>query len=151
MGIWERFANVLKSYINDGTERVFGEDRPRWGHKDDDYNTAYEELNDYLKGDKAKDWDAESEAKNNESEKSKKRETPGKRPVPAELKKDFAELGLSPGASEDACKEAYKKLLKIHHPDRHTGNPDKIKEATEMAAKINAAYDRLVTWFKAGS
>ena len=147
MGIWERFANVLKSYINDGTERVFGEDRPRFGRRDDDYNAAYEELNDFLKGGK----DSKSETKNSGSDKSGAKDKHKNRYIPPELKKDFAELGLSPGASEDVCKEAYKKLLKIHHPDRHTGDPENIKKATEKAAKINAAYDRLVIWFKTGS
>ena len=73
MGIWERLGIVLKSYINDGAERVFGEDRPRYT-TDDDLNAAYEELDDYLKGDQAPRG---------------KKQAYGGRPVPPELKRDF--------------------------------------------------------------
>ena len=136
MGIWDRLGNVLKSYINDGSERVFGESRPRYT-ADDDFNAAYEELDDFLKGEK--------------TGKKHPKTFYGGRPVPPGLKRDFTELGLLPGASEEECKEAYKKLLKIHHPDRHSGNQELMKKATEKTARINASYDRLVTWFKSGA
>ena len=151
MGIWDRLGNVLKSYINDGAERIFGEDRPWQSHRDDDLNAAYEELDDFLKGGRSEDGTHESEKNRYSREKPDDRKGfKGSRPVPPELKRDFAELGLSPNASEEECKEAYKKLLKIHHPDRHGGDPELIKKATEKAARINAAYDRLAAWFKAG-
>ena len=140
--MWERLGNVLKSYINDGVEKLFSEDRPWRSHGDDDFNAAYEELDDFLRGDKSGD----SGGNYHERDRSQ-----GGRAVPVELRRDFAELGLSPGASEEECKEAYKKLLKIHHPDRHGGgDPELMKKATEKTARINAANDRLVTWFKAG-
>ena len=148
MGIWERLGTVLKSYVNDGMERILGDDRSRWRHGDDDLNAAFEELDDFLKGEKA----GESRGNHQGHEKPHTSEKPySGRPVPPELKRDFAELGLSPGASEEECKEAYKKLLKIHHPDRYSNDPEMLKKATEKAARINAAYDRLVAWFKSGS
>ena len=141
MGIWGRLGNVLKSYINDGVERVLGEERPWQSQGDDDFNAAYEELDEFLKGgNKGRDADG-----------SEKRHYEQRRSVPADLKRDFAELGLSPEASEEECKEAYKKLLKIHHPDRHGGDPELMKKATEKSARINAAYDRLEIWFKSRS
>ena len=144
MGIWNRLGNVLKSYVNDGADRVFNDHKPRHS-VDDDFNAAYEELEDYLKGDK-------TEHTRESGRTFSKKETPsGRRAVPSELKRDFVELGLNSRASEDECKEAYKKLLKIHHPDRHGGNPELMKKATEKTARINASYDRLVTWFKAGA
>lgn len=48
-------------------------------------------------------------------------------------------LGLSPGASEDDIKKAYKKLALEYHPDRH---PDD-KKAEEKFKEINVAYDTL--------
>ena len=149
MGIWDRLGNVLKSYFNDGAERIFGQERPWQSHRDDDYNAAYDELEDFLRGEKAEGGTGESEKNRYEQERSKPRETHYKgRFIPSELKQDFLELGLSPGASEEECKEAYKKLLKIYHPDRHGKDSEQIKKATEKAARINAAYDRLITWFK---
>jgi curved DNA-binding protein CbpA len=44
------------------------------------------------------------------------------------------------------CKAAYKKLLKLHHPDRHAGHTGNMKKATEKSARINAAYDRIEKW-----
>lgn len=48
----------------------------------------------------------------------------------------FAVLGLEPGADKAAIEQAYKRLIKQHHPDREGG--DAIK-----AAEINRAYREL--------
>ena len=144
MSIWDRLGNVLKSYFNEGAERIFGEDQSKWRQTaDDDYNSAYEELNEFLKGDKTK-YDRAG------SQETSEQKTYNGRFIPPEIKLDYKELGLAPGANEEECKEAYKKLLKIHHPDRHGSNPELMKTSTEKTAKINAAYDRLEAWFKAG-
>jgi curved DNA-binding protein CbpA len=45
---------------------------------------------------------------------------------------------------------AYKKLLKIHHPDRHAGHPGNMKKATEKSARINAAYQKIEHWRETG-
>jgi DnaJ-class molecular chaperone len=144
MSIWDRLGNVLKSYINDSAEWILGEDRPRRRHGDrnDDYDTAYEELEQFLKGDKA-----EGNAWTGESGKTQSGFN-NARPIPPELRHAFEELGLSPGANEEECKEAYKKLLKIHHPDRHGRDPEAMKKATEKTSRINTAYDSLEKWFR---
>lgn len=46
-------------------------------------------------------------------------------------------LGVSRGASDDAIKKAYRKLVFRHHPDRH---PDSI-QAEAKIREINAAYE----------
>jgi DnaJ-domain-containing protein 1 len=140
MGIWDRLGSVLKSYINDGVDHL-NKEKPFGRSHDDDYNAAYEELEGFLKGEKA---DSGTEARPNADSRRQHRN----RSVPSELKADFAELGLTPEATEEECKEAYKKLLKTHHPDRHSNNPELIKNATEKSARINAAYDRLEKWDK---
>lgn len=144
MGIRDRLENVIKSYLNDDTEKVFRKSS-QTRYSDPDLNAAYEELNDYLGG-----GDGRKKPGDSSTEKKTEKETAGKqkRPVPEELKKDFAELGLSPDAQADECKSAYKKLLKLHHPDRHSGDPEKIKKATEKTARVNAAYDHLERWFR---
>lgn len=48
----------------------------------------------------------------------------------------FATLGLAPGADSAAIEQAYKRLIKQHHPDREGG------DATR-AAEINRAYREL--------
>ena len=141
MGIWDRLGNVLKSYLNDDHEFQGKSGQKR--RYDPDLDAAYEELDDFLRGD---DSGKDPRDKDGERETEKP-----KRPVPDEIKQDLAELGLPPEASAQDCKEAYKKLLKIHHPDRHAGNPENLKKATQKTARVNAAYDRLVNWFRLNS
>jgi hypothetical protein len=65
---------------------------------------------------------------------------------PERLQSDFAELGLPFGAGAEECKAAYRRLLKLHHPDRHAGHQGNMDKATKKMAKINAAYDRIEKW-----
>ena len=48
-------------------------------------------------------------------------------------------LGLSPGASDEEVKAAYRKLAKKYHPDLNPGND----RAAERMNEINAAYDQI--------
>ncbi len=50
----------------------------------------------------------------------------------------YAVLGISPGASKEAIKQAYWKAAKQYHPDRY-----KAQDATSIMAKINLAYEHL--------
>ena len=45
-------------------------------------------------------------------------------------------LGLEPGADRAAIEEAYRRLIKLHHPDRSGGD-------AQRAAEINRAYFEL--------
>jgi len=65
---------------------------------------------------------------------------------PEWLRADFELLEVPFGADDETCKAAYKRLLKIHHPDRHAGHEGDFKKATEKTAKINAAHDRIEKW-----
>jgi len=48
----------------------------------------------------------------------------------------YAALGLEPGADSTAIEQAYKRLIKRHHPDREGGD-------AALAADINRAYEQL--------
>jgi molecular chaperone DnaJ len=56
-------------------------------------------------------------------------------------------LGLSPNASDDEVKAAYRKLAKQYHPDLHGGSP----EAEAKMKEINAAYSQIMNRTTAGS
>jgi DnaJ-domain-containing protein 1 len=143
MGIWDRLGNVIKSYLNDEDSRIFGNSRQNHS-RDPDFDAAFDELNDYLNNDRtAGAADSGSGASKSGAGGYSSRYA---KPVPEELRPDFAELGIPFGASEQECKAAYKQLLKIHHPDRHAGHEGNFKKATEKTSRINAAYDRIEKW-----
>ena len=62
--------------------------------------------------------------------------TPGKDP--------YAVLGLGPDANEREIKNAYRRLISQHHPDKLGDVPDELKRrAEERAREINAAYEKI--------
>jgi len=48
-------------------------------------------------------------------------------------------LGVSPNASDDEIKKAYRRLAKQYHPDRNPGD----QEAARKMKEINAAYEQI--------
>jgi DnaJ-domain-containing protein 1 len=151
MGIWDRLGSVINSYMND----MVGETSSRLKTKsgDPDMDAAYEELDDFLN---RKETYYSSKAGNTDqytwqdSKPAGERSTGAKHP-PEELRPDFECLGVPFGADMETCKTAYKKLLKIHHPDRHAGHEGNFKKATERSAKINASWDRIEKWRTSGN
>ena len=50
----------------------------------------------------------------------------------------YAVLGLEPGADANAIEEAYKRLIKEHHPDREGGDARRAAEITKAYREIRA-------------
>lgn len=58
-------------------------------------------------------------------------------------------LGVSPGATDEQIKDAYRKLAKKYHPDQYADSP--LKElADEKMKEINEAYDTITAQRKRG-
>jgi DnaJ-domain-containing protein 1 len=153
MGIWSRLESVINSYFNGFGEQTSSRLR---SSGDPDVDAAYDELNDFLNGEDSR---REKNRSDNEgfytwrdAQETRGGSTGTKAKMPPEeLKADFELLGVPFGADEETCKTAYKKLLKIHHPDRHAGHEGNYKKATEKSAKINAAFDRIEKWRAGGN
>jgi DnaJ-domain-containing protein 1 len=56
------------------------------------------------------------------------------------LSKAFASLELSPSASRRDAEQAFRKLLRQYHPDRHIGDPEQHKSALALATSLTDAY-----------
>ncbi len=55
------------------------------------------------------------------------------------MKNPYEILGVSPNASDDEIKSAYRKLAKKYHPDANPGS----EYAAEKMREINAAYEKI--------
>lgn len=67
------------------------------------------------------------------------RATPGGG-LPPEVARAYANLELTPPASLDEAKAAWRKLMAKYHPDRHQGDEKKLELATKVAARLTEAY-----------
>ncbi|MFR6410786.1 MAG: J domain-containing protein [Angelakisella sp.] len=58
-------------------------------------------------------------------------------------------LGVSPNATDDEVKDAYRRLARKYHPDNYVNNP--LSDlATEKMKEINEAYDEIQRQRKSG-
>jgi hypothetical protein len=57
----------------------------------------------------------------------------------APTRTDYAVLGLRPGAGDDEIRDAYRRLAKIHHPDRNPGD----SQALATFARLSESYAAL--------
>lgn len=60
--------------------------------------------------------------------------------LPPAVARAYANLELTPPATLDEAKTAWRKLMAKYHPDRHQGDDKKTELATKVAAQLTDAY-----------
>jgi hypothetical protein len=58
---------------------------------------------------------------------------------------DFAVLGLRPGAGDDEIRAAFRRLVKIHHPDRNPGSEEALDTFRQLTDSYAALRSRVPT------
>lgn len=128
--IVDRLKNILRATINDHMEKLGDNDYDVWKtyfEEDSTTDTSWKDTNideEYRK------WEDNSHNYTNTHNNEAKKE--------AEY---YADLELKPGASFKEIKSAYRKLVKLYHPDLFQGDPKKKEIADEVTRKINEAYN----------
>ncbi len=59
------------------------------------------------------------------------------------MRDPYQVLGVSPGASDDEIKKAYRNLSRKYHPDANINNPNK-EAAEEKFKEVQQAYDQIM-------
>ncbi len=57
------------------------------------------------------------------------------------LRQYYANLETEYGADLNTVKKSYRRLMRLYHPDRHSGDPEREKLATELSQELTRAYD----------
>ncbi|MDH7484199.1 MAG: J domain-containing protein [Spirochaetales bacterium] len=162
--LFERLERLVKSWVNSATgvegSGIFGSREP---FSDPDLADAWEELEQFLNPDREQrqraDRTSHGPFEETTGQQSRWHESAGgsrrftEDPRFAQERRAVEEayrfLGLPPYAPFAEVKSRYKELLKQHHPDRHTHEPEALRRATEMSARINNAYQLIETWEEA--
>lgn len=163
--IFDRFEQLFKSWVSSDTAELFGSGNAGARNSrssaarssgDSDFDSAMDELNDYLDQGRTETEARERERARREREESTRRSsssyTTYSRPSgpPPELVQAYRSLGLAYGTPFPEVKAAYKHLLMRNHPDRNSATPEQLKRSTEISVQLNAAFHRIETWNTTG-
>jgi len=131
--LFERFERLLRSYIR------FGAPSDEWFEQaqgDTDYQEAWNELDEFLRNGSSTDHTHGTDRTSGTTE----------RLPPEELRKDYALLGVAFGATFTEVRNAYRGLMRRHHPDLHASDSNRQREATHTSQQLNTAYQRIKAW-----
>jgi DnaJ-domain-containing protein 1 len=151
--ILDRIAALLRALFGDGPAGSRSADAnrasdPRFA--DPDVARAWEELNEDL-GREASSGTRSAGARSGGTGTrsrgtggSSRRADGGRTEHPLEsLRQDYANLEVPFGSDIATVRRAYKRLVLRYHPDRHAGQPEKLRVATEITKRINESFERL--------
>lgn len=155
--IFDRLGRLFKSLADIDPFAPAGGDQGRQARPgarrstgDSDLDDAMAELDDFLDPDRMAAEARERERREREERERSRRPSPATAAADRRLQEAYRTLGLPFGTPYPAVKSAYKKLLREHHPDRNGGTPLKLRAATELSARINAAFQLIETWTETG-
>jgi len=141
MDLLDRLAELMKSIFGDGGGAQRREGKPSFS--DPDVSEAWEELDDYLGGGSAKTGAGAGPRSGTGRDSGGGRRGSVHGAADEDLRQDYANLEVPFGADIETVKRAYKNLIMRYHPDKHSGNPEKLRMATEITKKVNESFERI--------
>ena len=60
------------------------------------------------------------------------------------MRQYYANLEVDMDADQATVKRSYRRLMRRYHPDRHSGDPEREKLATEISQELTRAYDAVM-------
>jgi DnaJ-domain-containing protein 1 len=123
---FDKLGDFVRSFTSEQREARPGA-RAAGGPADPDMREAWEELDAYLNGE----------------ERSRPQPERPADPETELLRQDYANLEVPFGAPFEQVKKSYRRLLAAYHPDRNTGDAERLRLATEITQKLNASYGRI--------
>lgn len=136
MSVWRRIADTARDRLNDIKDRTFGRNRKPLAELSD--RELEEELVRRRRERAAKRGGAPAP-----SDARGAARQPGS-PQDQQIAQYYANLELPNGASIEDVRKAYREMMKRYHPDKHAGDPERHKAATELASSLTSAYRALI-------
>lgn len=66
------------------------------------------------------------------------------------MRQYYANLEVEMGDDAATVKRSYRRLMRKYHPDRHSGDPERERLATEISQELTRAYDAVMEHIKRG-
>jgi DnaJ-domain-containing protein 1 len=66
---------------------------------------------------------------------------------PPQIRQALTDLELAVGASPEEIRSAYRRQLKLYHPDRFGDRPEQARRAVEVTHRLTVAYQTLRDYY----
>ncbi len=150
--IIDRIAEFLRDIFGDGDQGSPGPGGPgnsargtRSGRSvDPDLDQAWQELNDFLgPGDRGSAGGGTGGSRGSRGSAGSGRSGGAPRHPLEALRQDYANLEVPFPSDIETVRRSYKKLMLRYHPDKHGGDPEQLRVATEITKRINESFERI--------
>jgi len=134
--LFDRLGSLIRSLMQeDSAPRSSG--RPA----DPDLAAAMDELDEFLST--GRNTERAQEPPRRPGAGATSRPRPQRPSVPEDVLKAYRSMDVAPEATMEQVRAAYRKLMRTYHPDKHTGDPEKQRVATEITQRLTEAFVRI--------
>jgi DnaJ-domain-containing protein 1 len=131
--LFDRLGSLIRSLVQD--ESTPAARRPA----DPDLAAAMDELDEFLSG-----GQSTQRAERPQPGRPGQRAGAAARPeVPEDIVKAYRSFELAPDAPMEKVRASYRRLMRLYHPDKHTGDAEKQRIATEITQRLTESFVKI--------